>query len=147
MCSQERLGCRVHISSECGFTTTQIMSWCSAVEVAADDWDSCVLWSVREGIPETRPGFSDEAESISFLIYAAPPEIRWDCSNRTVPDCGDGHLTGSEDCDDGNSEDFDGCSANCTLEAGFICQSPGSPCIATTCGDGVAGLGLPQKFY
>lgn len=115
--------------------------------VAADDWDSCVLWSVREGIPETRPGFSDEAESISFLIYAAPPEIRWDCSNRTVPDCGDGHLTGSEDCDDGNSEDFDGCSANCTLEAGFICQSPGSPCIATTCGDGVAGLGLPQKFY
>ena len=115
--------------------------------VAADDWDSCVLWSVREGIPETRPGFSDQAESISFLIYAAPPEIRWDCSNRTVPDCGDGHLTGSEDCDDGNSEDFDGCSANCTLEAGFICQSPGSPCIATTCGDGVAGLGLPQKFY
>lgn len=30
--------------------------------------------------------------------------------------CGDGAVTGNEECDDGGTEDADGCSANCTVE-------------------------------
>jgi len=37
------------------------------------------------------------------------------------PYCGDGNLDSSEECDDGNAEDGDGCSANCTIEGN--CES------------------------
>ena len=40
-----------------------------------------------------------------------------------TPTCGDGVVDGDEACDDGNTDDADGCSASCQLEA---------------CGDGVA---------
>lgn len=33
--------------------------------------------------------------------------------------CGDGNLDPYEDCDDGNNEDGDGCSAVCGLEGGY----------------------------
>lgn len=53
--------------------------------------------------------------------------------------CADGHVTGEEQCDDGNAVAGDGCSATCTLEAGFACVSTGgaSVCHVTKCGDGV----------
>ncbi len=57
--------------------------------------------------------------------------------------CGDGIVAGTEDCDDGQSTDTDGgaiddgCSAVCTLQAGFKCPTPGQPCVPTTCGDGI----------
>lgn len=35
--------------------------------------------------------------------------------------CGDGKRAGSEECDDGNLEDGDGCSQQCTVEANFHC--------------------------
>ncbi len=40
--------------------------------------------------------------------------------------CGDGIVEGKEPCDDGNTVSNDGCSADCTIEPGFICQE-GSP--------------------
>jgi cysteine-rich repeat protein len=39
---------------------------------------------------------------------------------RTV--CGNGVREGSETCDDGNGEDFDGCSGTCTVEVGYKCS-------------------------
>ena len=44
-------------------------------------------------------------------------------------------VTGSEQCDDGGNAPGDGCSATCTVEAGFACSGLPSVCI-TTCGDG-----------
>lgn len=47
--------------------------------------------------------------------------------------CGDGQLTGDEACDDGGTEDGDGCSASCQLEptdgddGGGCCQAPRRP--------------------
>ena len=38
-----------------------------------------------------------------------------------VPNCGNGVLNGAEACDDGNTTPGDGCSATCTIEAGFSC--------------------------
>ena len=59
--------------------------------------------------------------------------------------CGDGLVVGAEQCDDGNTDDGDGCSGSCLLENappgekdGWVCPTPGQPCVRTLCGDGVA---------
>lgn len=38
--------------------------------------------------------------------------------------CGDGVYMTGEGCDDGNSNAGDGCNANCTVEAGYVCNNP-----------------------
>lgn len=53
-------------------------------------------------------------------------------------DCGNGAVDPErEACDDGNNEDGDGCWKNCLgVEPGFICRTPGEPCVAIArCGD------------
>jgi cysteine-rich repeat protein len=56
----------------------------------------------------------------------------YDCSRHCdiilLATCGDGKRFGSEQCDDGNKVNGDGCSSTCTLESGYICPTPGSPC-------------------
>jgi fibro-slime domain-containing protein len=56
--------------------------------------------------------------------------------------CGNGERTADEACDDGNTMDGDGCSANCkVVERGFSCQPPGQPCHRVArCGDGIVVL-------
>ena len=48
-------------------------------------------------------------------------------------------IEGSETCDDGNTDDMDGCSSNCQIEKGWACgeNMPGiySQCIKV-CGNG-----------
>ena len=54
--------------------------------------------------------------------------------------CGDGILQTGEACDDGNPVPGDGCSGVCTLEPGYICETPGAPCTALVtqvCGNGL----------
>ncbi|XXX77586.1 DNRLRE domain-containing protein [Sorangium sp. So ce134] len=53
-----------------------------------------------------------------------------------LSDCGDGALSGEEECDDGNAADDDGCSLDCTVESGYSCAGAPSAC-STLCGDGV----------
>jgi cysteine-rich repeat protein len=43
-----------------------------------------------------------------------------------------------EQCDDGNETSTDGCSASCTIEPGFACYEPATPCHRIVCGDGLA---------
>uniref|UniRef100_A0A4W5Q691 Pappalysin 2 n=1 Tax=Hucho hucho TaxID=62062 RepID=A0A4W5Q691_9TELE len=50
--------------------------------------------------------------------------------------CGDGLLQGTEDCDDGNLLDGDGCSKKCHMESGFNCNDEPSLCYVFE-GDGV----------
>ncbi len=52
--------------------------------------------------------------------------------------CGDGVLTTKEACDDKNTIDGDGCSADClTVGEGWSCNPPGHPCHKMAiCGDG-----------
>jgi cysteine-rich repeat protein len=53
--------------------------------------------------------------------------------------CGNGVLQGGEQCDDGNTNAADGCSASCQEETGYQCtenQSGLSTC-APICGDGI----------
>ena len=45
-----------------------------------------------------------------------------------IPLCGDAILTGTETCDDGNMQNGDGCSSQCTIEDYFNCNTvSGSP--------------------
>ena len=56
-----------------------------------------------------------------------------------APDtCGDAKLSFGEYCDDGNTKDGDGCSADCTkVEPGYTCAAPGTKCdLIGSCGDG-----------
>lgn len=48
----------------------------------------------------------------------------------TAPVCGDGMVEGTEACDDSNTDAGDGCSATCTVEAGYAC-TPDSPSLCT----------------
>jgi cysteine-rich repeat protein len=61
--------------------------------------------------------------------------------------CGNGKKEGAEQCDDGNPNSDDGCSANCLVEAGYSCPTPGSPCvlIPAMCGDGIIQAGQRQQ--
>src|SRR5512138_190647 len=42
--------------------------------------------------------------------------------------CGDGIQQRGETCDDGNTENNDGCNRACQLEANWECPEPGKPC-------------------
>jgi fibro-slime domain-containing protein len=52
--------------------------------------------------------------------------------------CGNGVKNPeTELCDDGNKVKGDGCSDVCRVEPGWLCTTPGKPCVAIKCGDGV----------
>jgi fibro-slime domain-containing protein len=70
------------------------------------------------------------------MITTVPPETRV---------CGNGMLTDDEACDDGNTSDGDGCSANClVVGASYSCNPPGQPChVISRCGDGVVSSSEP----
>jgi cysteine-rich repeat protein len=57
-----------------------------------------------------------------------------------APVCGDGLVTGGEQCDDGGLSSGDGCSATCTVEPGFSCMGAPSLC-QHICGDGLIVIG------
>jgi cysteine-rich repeat protein len=42
--------------------------------------------------------------------------------------CGDGRISATEECDDGNHSDGDGCSTECTVEPGWTCENEPSDC-------------------
>ena len=48
--------------------------------------------------------------------------------------CGDRILQSGEECDDGNTDDGDGCSSTCSLEAGYMCRGFVRTASATTLG-------------
>ena len=50
--------------------------------------------------------------------------------------CGDGVVDPQETCDDGNTNDNDGCSATCQNQAGWDCSVPGQLC-TEICDDGL----------
>ncbi len=74
---------------------------------------------------------------------ACDPSIGDACGgagNAPDPTCGDGLINvDGEQCDDGNTESSDGCTADCMqLEVNFACPTPGQACVSTVqCGDSV----------
>lgn len=57
----------------------------------------------------------------------------------TTAECGNGDLEPGELCDDGNTDDDDGCSADCLKQdPEFACLTPGEECVRVViCGNGI----------
>ncbi len=80
---------------------------------------------------ESRDGLVDDyfaypgaltASQISAIKGGQMPSFP---SGGYCPYCGNGTKDGSEQCDDNNNTNGDGCSAGCVIESGFQCSVPG----------------------
>jgi len=60
----------------------------------------------------------------------------------TLRFCGDGVISGGEECDDGNTTGGDGCSSSCTVEPGFQCSGEPSVCHSICATAFVGGGGM-----
>jgi uncharacterized delta-60 repeat protein len=81
-------------------------------------------------------GYVDEVRVYDRALTQA--EIQADHSYMSI--CGDGTVAASEACDDGDTNNGDGCSSTCQVEPGYVCN--GSPSICQlTCGDGTIETG------
>ena len=64
-------------------------------------------------------------ESCSCDGYYLP----WDSSlSQCTPVCGDGLIRLTEECDDNNTDNGDGCSSTCQIEAFYLCFDEPSSC-------------------
>ncbi|MEM9073305.1 MAG: DUF4215 domain-containing protein [Myxococcota bacterium] len=84
-----------------------------------------------------RDGGAD-AEADAFVPDAGVDAGRDSGTDTAVVEevCGDSLVVGDEECDDGNDEADDGCSATCEVEPDFACVVPGEPCVRiVTCGN------------
>ena len=69
------------------------------------------------------------------MVLRAPP-MKPDC-HRVLPPVAMGKKRRMKICDDGDSNDGDGCSAQCTIEFGFQCTGDLISACVSTCGDGL----------
>jgi fibro-slime domain-containing protein len=68
------------------------------------------------------------------------------CSKVPANVCGNSAINAGENCDDGNTLPNDGCSATCTVEAGWNCPTPGAPCkLISYCGNSVVDLDIGES--
>ncbi len=78
----------------------------------------------------------------AFCNTGGPGGTSTSTSSGNGPKCGDGAIadanpdagTAGEACDDGNTQDGDGCSSVCTIETGYMCNGEPSTCVST-CGN------------
>ena len=75
----------------------------------------------------------EETGGQAIADSGAPTEAAARDAPQPVGVCGDGIISGTETCDDGNAMPFDGCSADCQLEP----DCSGSSGCASACGDGI----------
>jgi fibro-slime domain-containing protein len=73
-----------------------------------------------------------------FLVKLdAAPRADAAPDRRSGGTCGDGVIERSEQCDDGNAENGDGCSRICQIEANWDCPEEGKACVYVgNCGSG-----------
>ncbi len=134
--------------------------------VEGDTTDPAIFLS--DAFPATNPFLCDGAtcdqsdtfDPIDVAFDSMPGEARWfyiDANDELTasetwtltvtcvePTCGDGMVERLEACDDGNTVDGDGCSADCSaLEVGFTCEedAAGMTVCVEACGNGFVDAG------
>ncbi len=106
---------------------------CDAGETTANCAADCPM-----APPCNEDGVCDSDETETGCPSDCPPPS---------PDCGNGELDGAEECDDGNTDDGDGCSAACRTHPCYVCNnaeptvcildcSLGASCCEAVCGNG-----------
>jgi fibro-slime domain-containing protein len=95
---------------------------------------------IVDDIDENFPG---EGGAAGAPPVSPPPKENELVDDPPPPGCGDAQRAVDEQCDDGNTDAGDGCSANClVVESGFTCEAPGVPCtLVELCGDSRRVLG------
>jgi uncharacterized delta-60 repeat protein len=79
----------------------------------------------------------DEGDPCTVDTCGAAGVCHHDVSLALCPVCGDGLVSGDEDCDDGNAADGDCCDSTCHFEAaGSPCPDEGDVCSSDTCSAG-----------
>eukprot|EP00210_Caulerpa_lentillifera_P002634 g2516.t1 len=84
--------------------------------IKSNDRQLVAWWKFDEG-----KGYSVKDETGHGHTLRILSEPKW-IVPRWVETCGDGILEGTEECDDGNRKEGDGCSSYCWVEPGWICS-------------------------
>jgi fibro-slime domain-containing protein len=80
-----------------------------------------------------------------YTCPKSPTNVGGPCVKAPENVCGNGVLGLGEECDDGNKNSLDGCSATCQTEPGYTCPEPGKICkLIEFCGDGKLSLVLNE---
>ena len=72
-----------------------------------------------ESVPVCENGCSGHGTCVGGVCVCDSNYDGVDCN---IVTCGNGRISGDEQCDDGNQHDNDGCSSSCLVERGFKCQ-------------------------
>ena len=71
---------------------------------------------------------------VLFIVTSMFFLINLGAANAQV--CGNADIETGEACDDGNTDNVDGCSSTCAVEPGWECEQEPSVCVEV-CGNGV----------
>ena len=107
--------------------------------------DTCVDKCGDGKVMKTSASYCDDGNKVSGdgCSSTCAPELGWTCTpgdastaSTCTEDCGDSKkmTTDVNKCDDGNRNPLDGCSATCTVEAGWSCTG-GTTTTKDTCVD------------
>lgn len=125
-------GCNENCKLELGFKcTTDEVSVCTETTCGDD---------LVEGAEMCEPS---QTEGCTSQCQFAP-----DCSGdgECTSECGDG-LVLSEDCDDGNKLNGDGCDENCQVEPGYMCTSEEGDCERNSNGDCILRIPVTYRDF
>ncbi|KAK6510558.1 hypothetical protein TWF506_009663 [Arthrobotrys conoides] len=122
-----------------GITDQVLSNWSCSVHEAfvtfpSSGTESFVPLAIAQDVPgEGSRDFSDGTSGIPYILVRGASPIG----------CGNGKLDPGEECDDGNTNDGDGCNSACRFEAGFKKQASGGKIAGGVIGAiaGVAALG------
>ena len=116
----------VYLGFTLGNTDDEIVLTCSTVEVDRVEYNEGEGWSAGVGASIILNNLANDNNNsvnwcVSITSYGdgdlGTPGIQNDSCGGQESVCGDGVQEGSEECDDGNLEDGDGCSASCSIES------------------------------
>jgi len=104
---------------------------CGDLEVVGDE-------ACDDGNTRDDDGCAADCKSVE-PGYLCPTEggLGGVCEEATEDVCGDARISFGEFCDDGNTRDDDGCTAECDVTPGYDCPIAGQLCqLISWCGDG-----------
>lgn len=135
--------CQLETPASCGDYTVNTGEQCDSGPSGSSTCDTdCTFVSCGDHVVNTYAGEDCDAGS------SGSSSCDHDC---TFVSCGDYTINAlaGETCDDGNGYGSDGCSASCTVEAGWTCSGEPSSCTPTGGGtidrSATPGLAIPDN--